>query len=79
VPPPHIRDDEGRALLLECVRDAVRSGDKDTTMGAVVLLWTSQHIDNLWRLEGHLSERVNTARVRPAEDSVLGRLRVRTS
>jgi uncharacterized membrane protein YccC len=79
VPPPHIRDDEGRALLLECVRDAVRTGDKETTMGAVVLLWTSQHIDNLWRLEGHLSERVNTARVRPAEDSVLGRLRVRTS
>ena len=79
VPPPHIRDDEGRALLLECVRDAVRTGDKDTTMGAVVLLWTSQHIDNLWRLEGHLSERVNTARVSPVEKNVLGRLRLRTS
>ena len=79
VPPPHIRDDEGRALVLECVRDAVRTGDEETTMGAVVLLWTSQHIDNLWRLEGHLSERVSTARVRPAEHSVFGRLRARTS
>jgi len=27
-----------------------------------VLLWASQHLDNLWRLEGHLGERSRAAR-----------------
>jgi hypothetical protein len=62
VPPPHIRDAEGRARLLECVRDAARSHDKATMHGALRLLWASQHLDNLWRLEARLSEKVNTAR-----------------
>ena len=62
VPPPHIRDAEGRARLLECVRDAARSHDKATIHGALRLLWASQHLDNLWRLEARLSEKVNTAR-----------------
>ena len=53
-PPPHIRDAEGRKRLLECVRDAVASGDKAQLRPALVLLWTSQHLDNLWRLESHL-------------------------
>jgi uncharacterized membrane protein YccC len=53
-PPPHIRDTEGRRRLLECVRDAVASGDKATQLPALVLLWTSAHLDNLWRLESHL-------------------------
>ena len=57
VPPPHIRDREGRSHLLACVRDAARASDKATVDAALVLLWTSQHIDNLWRLEAHLSER----------------------
>jgi uncharacterized membrane protein YccC len=57
VPPPHIRDGEGRGRLLACVRDAVRGGDGATVDAALVLLWTSQHIDNLWRLEAHLGER----------------------
>ena len=62
VPPPHIRDADGRARLLECVRDAARSRDKATLHGALRLLWASQHLDNLWRLEARLSEKVNTAR-----------------
>jgi uncharacterized membrane protein YccC len=61
VAPPHIRDSEGRSRLLTCVRDAARAGDKTTVNAALVLLWTSQHIDNLWRLEAHLRERANAA------------------
>ena len=57
VPPPHIRDGEGRRRLLACVRDAARASDKETVDAALVLLWTSQHIDNLWRLEAHIRER----------------------
>ena len=79
VPPPHIRDDEGRRLLLDCVRDAARMGDKEATKGAVVLLWAMQHLDNLWRLEAHIGERVSTGRVEPAEQGVLGRLKVLAS
>jgi uncharacterized membrane protein YccC len=66
VPPPHIRDDEGRSRLLECVRDAVRTGDNGAARAALLLLWTSQHIDNLWRLEAHLGERADAARERGA-------------
>jgi hypothetical protein len=66
VPPPHIRDDEGRSRLLECVRDAARTGDDGAARAALLLLWTSQHIDNLWRLEAHLGERADAARDRGA-------------
>jgi uncharacterized membrane protein YccC len=62
VPPPHIRDAEGRSRLLACVRDAARSRDKATVHAALVLLWASQHLDNLWRLEAHLGERALAAR-----------------
>jgi uncharacterized membrane protein YccC len=62
VPPPHIRDTEGRNLLLACVRQAAGSTDKATVHAALVLLWASQHLDNLWRLEAHLGERVRVAR-----------------
>jgi hypothetical protein len=66
VPPPHIRDDEGRSRLLECVREAARTGDDGAARAALVLLWTSQHIDNLWRLEAHLGERADAVRGRVA-------------
>jgi uncharacterized membrane protein YccC len=66
VPPPHIRDDEGRSRLLVCVRDAARTGDDAVARAALVLLWTSQHLDNLWRLEAHLGERANAAHGRLA-------------
>lgn len=61
-PPPHIRAAAGRSRLLECVREAARSRDEPTVRSAVLLLSASQHIDNLWRLEGHLGERLNAAR-----------------
>jgi uncharacterized membrane protein YccC len=62
VPPAHVRDTDGRSRLLTCVRDAARGRDKATANAALVLLWSSQHLDNLWRLEAHLAERANAAR-----------------
>jgi uncharacterized membrane protein YccC len=56
VPPPHIRDDEGRRRLFACARDAAREHDKQLLFPALTLLWTSQHLDNLWRLETFLGE-----------------------
>ena len=53
-PPPHARNTEGRRRLLECVREAVASGDKTKVRPALVLLWASQQLDNLWQLESHL-------------------------
>jgi len=54
VPPPHVRDVEGRRRLFECVRDAVAGGDDAKRRPALVLLWASQHLDDLWGLEAHL-------------------------
>jgi uncharacterized membrane protein YccC len=62
VSPPHIRDREGSARLLACVRDATRGRGTETIKRGLVLLWASQHLDNLWRLEAHLGERANAAR-----------------
>ena len=56
VPPPHIRDAEGRSRLLACVREAARGRDEATVRAALVLLWANQHLDNLWNLESHLGE-----------------------
>jgi uncharacterized membrane protein YccC len=61
VPPPHIRDAEGRSRLLECIRDAARGREEATVHAALILLWASQHLDNLWRLEEHLGERARPA------------------
>src|SRR3989442_686323 len=54
IPPPHIRDTQGRRRLLDCVRVAVAGGDGTKAPSALVLLWANQHLDNLWRLESHL-------------------------
>jgi uncharacterized membrane protein YccC len=62
VPPPHVRDTEGGSRLLTCVRDAASGRDKATVNAALGLLWSSQHLENLWRLEAHLAERANAAR-----------------
>jgi uncharacterized membrane protein YccC len=61
-PPPHLRDDEGRRNLIACVQGSVRGRDKEALHAALMLLWTSQHIDNLWRLESHLRDRAAIAR-----------------
>jgi hypothetical protein len=54
IPPPHIRDTQGRRRLLDCVRATVAGGDGTTVPLALNLLWTNQHLDSLWRLESHL-------------------------
>jgi uncharacterized membrane protein YccC len=60
-PPPHIRDVQGRHRLLACVREEAARDDMASRHAALVLLWASQHLDNLWRLEGHLGERAEIA------------------
>jgi uncharacterized membrane protein YccC len=75
VPPPHIRDAEGGSRLLDCVREAARGRDRETVNAALVLLWSSQHLDNLWQLEAHLAERANAARAAPVDGGVLRQLR----
>ena len=54
IPPPHVRDSQGRKRLLDCVRVAVAGGDRTKVPSALNLLWVSQYLDNLWRLESHL-------------------------
>jgi hypothetical protein len=66
MPPPHIRDTEGRTRMLACVREASTSGDRGSLQGAIVLLWASQHLDSLWRLEGHLRKRASLQAAEPA-------------
>jgi uncharacterized membrane protein YccC len=55
-PAQHQRDTVGRRRVLECARQAV-SGDDQMRIGpALSLLWASQYLDNLWRLEAHLAQ-----------------------
>jgi hypothetical protein len=60
------------------VRDAARGRDKETVDAALVLLWTSQHLDNLWRLEAHVGERANAARAASTDATMLQKLRILT-
>ena len=61
-PPTHVRDVEGSRRLLTCVRDAARNRDKATVDAALFLLWSSQHLENLRRLEADLAKRANVSR-----------------
>jgi uncharacterized membrane protein YccC len=60
-PAPHIRDAEGSRRLLACVREAARARDRDTVSAALVLLWASQHLDNLRSLEARLGHHADAA------------------
>ena len=62
VPPPHLRDRDGRRELFECVRAAAGNGDKPSKQAALILVLAVQHLENLRRLEAHLGERANAAR-----------------
>jgi uncharacterized membrane protein YccC len=61
VPPPHVRDADGKGRLLDCVREAVAGVDETKRRPALVLLWASQHLDNLWRLEAYLGRHATEA------------------
>jgi uncharacterized membrane protein YccC len=55
-PPPQDQPDtRGRRRVLECAHDAVSAGDDARIRAALSLLWASQHLENLWRLEAHLA------------------------
>jgi uncharacterized membrane protein YccC len=75
VPPPHVRDADGSQRLLACVREAARGRDKPTVDAALVLLWASQHLDNLWSLEAHVADHANAARAASVDAGMLPRLR----
>jgi len=62
VPPPHLRDRDGRRELFECASAAVRDGEAASKRAALILILAVQHLDNLRRLEVHLGERANAAR-----------------
>jgi uncharacterized membrane protein YccC len=55
-PPPHQRDMNGRRRVVECAREALAAGDRGAIGPALGLLWASEHLDNLWRLEARLAE-----------------------
>jgi uncharacterized membrane protein YccC len=75
VPPPHIRDAKGASRLLACVREAARGRDQATVNAALILLWASQHLDNLWRLETHVGQRASAAHAASVNGGPLGKLR----
>jgi uncharacterized membrane protein YccC len=62
VPPPHLRDLDGRSRLLACVGAAAGDEDPAAAQAALPLLWATQHLDNLWRLEAHIAERADGTR-----------------
>jgi hypothetical protein len=61
------------------VREAARGRDKATVDAALVLLWASQHLENLWHLEAHLGEHANAARATAVEGGALRKLRILAS
>lgn len=54
VPPPQRRDPAHRRRLLQCTRQAIGGGQPSAARDALLVLWTSEHLDMLWRLEKHL-------------------------
>jgi uncharacterized membrane protein YccC len=78
-PPQHIRDVEGVSRLLACVREAARGRDKSTVAAALMLLWASQHLENLWRLEAQLAKRANAIAASPRKARTLRKLRALAS
>ena len=54
VPPPEHRDPAARKRLLHCTRAAISRGEPATARSALLVLWASEHLDMLWRLEERL-------------------------
>ena len=52
VPPPEQRDPAARKRLLHCTREAISRGQPAVSRNALLVLWASEHLDMLWRLEG---------------------------
>jgi hypothetical protein len=54
VPPPQRRHPAERSRLLQCTRQAIVTGQPAAARDALLVLWTGEHLDMLWRLEKHL-------------------------
>jgi hypothetical protein len=61
VPRPQPPDPDGRRQLLQCVRDAIVSGEESELRGALLVLWASHHLDVLRHLESHLGQQAAAA------------------
>ncbi|HEY1639250.1 MAG TPA: FUSC family protein [Streptosporangiaceae bacterium] len=61
VPQPQRTTDPGRDQLLAFVREALAGSDPAVLRTAFVVLWTSQHLDMLRRLEAHLGQQALAA------------------
>jgi uncharacterized membrane protein YccC len=55
-PAQHEPDTRGRRRVLQCAHEAVTAEDHAQIAPALSLLWASQYLDNLWRLEAHLAQ-----------------------
>ncbi len=70
VPPPEQRDLAARKRLLHCTREAIGRGQPAVARSALLVLWASEHLDMLWRLEERLGRSQDAgpqAADRPAE------------
>ena len=70
VPPPEHRDLAARKRLLHCAREAISDGEPAASRNALLVLWASEHLDMLWRLEerlGRTQEPGPAAAPRPAD------------
>jgi uncharacterized membrane protein YccC len=61
VPRPQAADPPDRQRLMHEVRDYIASGDAPARHGALLVLWASEHLDILRRLEGQLADEVSAA------------------
>jgi len=70
LPPPEWREQAARSGMLQCTRQAISTGQPTVARNALLMLWASEHLDMLWRLEHHLGRVRDTggaAADRPAE------------
>jgi uncharacterized membrane protein YccC len=66
VPPPEQRGRAARKHMLECTRQAIGSGLPAVARNALMVLWASEHLDALWRLEQHLGRARESDQAEPA-------------
>ena len=59
-PPPQQADPRTRGRLLEYLRGSLAGGEGPALNQALAVLWASQHLDTLRRLEAHLGEQAVT-------------------
>ena len=70
VPPPEHRDPAARKRMLHCTRMAISDGPPAVARNALLVLWASEHLDMLWRLEerlGRTQDPAPEAAARPSE------------